>query len=437
MNQKTFRRSLVCIVAVGLFSCCGKHSRSRDNRTPDGSGVAAGDSATAAGKVGEVSFSAWKKGGIYFVDATVTNPLQHKAFGVKLGTWVKKVFPEYEALLDGYVSLVTGSKRTYEAFLGRARGMSSRLPRHHLQEIRGFASVFGTGENKPGDGKLSLDEILFLNLLGDVARGTACSVLAATAAGARDRSPIAGRNLDWPNPLGILSKLHAVMTIRTRGSLVTLVGFLGHFGAITGMNAKGVFGAILDSGTGAPLVVKDRRSYFFDLRLALEQSKTARALASSMAAGTRRYTYNHLIFTMDKSDIMVLENVVSGSGHRAVRMPDSLLNRGVAWGVPNFLAVVNSFVLKGNPDNHSDSSHNTARWTKLLSFAKAHPAISAQDMRDAMAQKQGTRPGTGDVLNDQSLQTIIASPGKGTMELRVDPAHGEGGFMTVTVNPVP
>ncbi len=381
-----------------------------------------------------ITFSARREGGVYLIDATLGAPGGHRQLGEVLGRWVKANFPGYERLLDRYISLVTENEATYRVFLSRAREMSGRLPSEYLDEIRGFAAAFSGDVPRRGDGRLSADEIVFLNLLGDVARGTACAALGVAGRGTADGRPVGGRNLDWPNPGGILSRLHMALTVRTGQGAVTLIGFLGHFGAITGMNDHGVFGAILDSGTGAAFATLGRRSYFFDLRWALETQKTAAGLAGHMTDPGRRYAYNHNIFSMDPGDVLVVENVVSGPGTRAVRRAGSVLNRGVVWMHPHAVAVVNSFVLKGNPDNHTDSRHNSERWAQMAKALAGVPKVSVQTIRGVMASKHGQHPSTGDVLNDQSLQTVLVFPASRTMELRPDPAGTTpGGPLSLTV----
>lgn len=284
------------------------------------------------------------------------------ALGQEYGTALKTALPTIETLIDGYEADMLGDSATlYQAVLTRARAIKPQLDTAYREEIRGIASRFSGGTtNTMGDGKVSQDELLLLNLIPDVARTTQCSAFSVFGARSATGKTITARLLDWGTE-SQLPRLQAVTTIRNGTSSVCLIGYLAFQGALTGFSDEGVFAGVLDSETGAAYPSPTGlRSYPFDLRHALETQATLATAAAYMSSASRHYAFNHNVLFSDTNTSRVLENDLSGT--RALRTPSSALNSGITWGLSNALGCVNSFVLKGNHDNHTGEPWNYLRW---------------------------------------------------------------------------
>lgn len=333
--------------------------------------------------------SVQKMNGYYAVTLDYANTT-HKEMGRQLALSIRSVMPEYEQTLDGLLNLqmqilstiIDGL--TFDMIIARANALLPNLPREYQDEIAGMQETFNYNVDSLGDGKLSRNELLVFQLFPDVIRAYSCSASAAFGNGSVTGKTIIGRNLDWFSAtLKAGAALHAVTTFKNGDKSVCNISLLGHLAAVSMFNTHKVFGAVLDSDTGAayPDVQpgSSYRSYIFDLRYALENNATLTGVSNYMSDHTKKYTYNHLIFLVDENSAGVVENDVNdnlGSG-RGLRVYDSALNENLEPGqtwvdmndnpITGALAVVNDFRLKGNQYNQKQK-FNTTRWTSFRIF---------------------------------------------------------------------
>jgi hypothetical protein len=106
-----------------------------------------------------------------------------------------------------------------------------------------------------------------------------------------------------------------------------------------------------------------------------------------------------------------------------VRVFDSALNAGVAtWLAPDYsIGAVNSFVLKGNTNNHVGITVNEKRWASLISGLSAaaldgtdeQEKITVGELKEIISFDHGDGPGNmadGDLYNSSTQQCIIFQP---------------------------
>jgi hypothetical protein len=338
--------------------------------------------------------------------------------------------PDYESLVDSYLADYLNSELAdtlpvdlaYQEMIRRAQAFLGQLPEEYRQALEnGSARFSGGGENVMGDGKLSFDEAVVLNLITDVARPTACSAVSVWGSRSATGGTIATRNCEWePGLDNQLAQIHAVTTIRDGGRSICMVGWLGFFAAVTAINDDGVFAAILDSATGEPYSSADKRSYVFDLLLALRDYSTIEEVAGFLADGGRAYAFNHNIFFADADRAMVLENNLSGS--RALRSAGSALRDGVSWGYDQSVCAVNSFVLAGNYDNHS-LPYNQARWQRFQEMlGAAGGPVGAEELK-AMAGDGGAGDNS-QIYQWTEIHSVIVQPGARSWEIFFRPKSG-------------
>ncbi len=397
------------------------------------------------------------KGTYYEAVLNFENGATHRQIGEEYGKKILEVLPEYEKLLDSYMSEHThNSKLIYIALVHRINQIRKKVPKDYRDEIEGIASQLSGGtKDTPGDGKISLNELYAINLLTDVARMNSCSAVGVFGSRTADGGTICGRNLDWPDGKDFqLSKLQAVVTFKNGEHSVVSITALGYVGIVTGFSKSHIFAGILDSPVGTKYTASGRRSYTMDLRTALENGKTIEEVAQFMTEPDHLYCFNHIVFLADPTRSEVLENNLSGRGtdvHRALRTKDSELNSDLGWDIPDSIGTVNCFLLKGNVDNHIDPMEKL-RWEKkikasggklTLSFTPGNlnnprldamkhelkllgPVITTDGMKTVMSEHTGNMPDSaykGDLYNRFTIQSIVYQPGTDNLQIFFHPRN--------------
>jgi len=345
----TTRRSLVARLLLGSSLLLG------------GSGAA--DSASPA-------VSIQKKQDLYYDVVMDYTGRTHREMGKALAQAILEAMPDYEATVDSLLEdqftllLQHYPSPTFSVAAERARAILRNVPKDYVDEIQGMQEVFNEETDRLGDGKLSANELLVLQVFQDVLRPTQCSASAAFGTSSATGKTILGRSLDWDAlPRNDTSKLHAISTLKNGDKTLCLIHFLGTLTPNSLFNTHKVFGALLDAETGAPYPtdLSTKRSYAFDLRYALENTSTLQDAADDLA--TKDYAFNHLIFLADETTAAVLEQDL-GSPGRGLRRADSPLRPGVSWGIPAAVATVNDFRLPGNFFLEPDPA-DTNRWNSF------------------------------------------------------------------------
>lgn len=428
------------LLARGFTPAFSRTSQVRDTNGP---GHDAGTSSPAVNSTDQ-HVSIIDKGSHYEVDIRFDDTTSRFAIGAEYGAKIKMAVPDFEQLVDSYLGEGTFNGFIYRILIHRARRMRMQLPEEYKEEIDGIASQMSGGTtNKRGDGKLSVDELYLLNLLGDVCRLSSCCAVTVNGDRSATHHPLIGRNLDWPDGKdNQMTKLHAIITMHYPDVDIVSVSCLGFQAVCTGVNSAGVFAGVLDSPTGARFQLKRRSSYLFDLRAALEHEKSLEGVARFMTDPARTYTFNHLIALADKEQAGILENNFSGKGqdmHRALRFPGSALNPQVEWDVPDSLGAVNWFALKGNQNNVIDPldrrglkkgqsvpDKNTARWNALRQQLKLLGTnVSLDGLKQVVGySRNGGSMYKGDLYNYFTMQTVVFDPLSLTMEVAFRPRNG-------------
>lgn len=382
-----------------------------------------------ANRVQEGNVSIQKEEGYYTVTMDLSPNYTRKQTGENYGRAIEMILPEYEQIVDSYIGEVTQDV-DFNAFLKRINDIKGNLPKNHAEEIEGLSSVFSGKENVCGDGRISKDEIYFISLISDILRETQCSAVSAFGDLSSTGNTITGRNLDWfIGREKQLAKVHAVTIINDNDKSVCLIGVLGYLGCVTGFNDDKVFAAMLDAPSDEPYSSENKNSYAFDMRYALENMDSMEEIASYMMDSERNYTFNHLFFLSDENKSMVLENNFSGNGtdmRRSLRASDSDLNESVSWGIQNAVCAVNSFLLKGNHDNHSGKPGNFKRWESLRDQVsdRSTDGITVDEIKEIIGFDGGDGPGRttdGDVYWLGNVQTIIFQPAVYKLEIAFAP----------------
>lgn len=378
------------------------------------------------------SVSVLSKGSHYEITIDYTSGASHRKIGEEYGEKVLKTVKNYEALADSYIAEITQYDFFYLTALERTKDIRKQLPEDYRDEIEGMASkLLGGDKNIRGDGKISLDELYLMNLLPDVGRVSQCSAFAVYGSRSEIKKTMSMRILDWYSGKDEqMTKIQAVTVYKNRYKSLCTIGYVGFWGVLSGFNDNKVFAAILDSSTGKTYSSESKRSYPFDLRYALENKKTINTIGDYMSSKARSYAYSHLIFLADSDTAKVLENNISSGANqiRALRTATSHLNSGIKWDISSAIGSVNSFLLKGNFDNHSSRIENTKRWEKMKSeVLKKGKTISFKELKEIAGFCNGNGPGSqqeGDLYNANTQQIILYIPRTNYLEVFFRPQTG-------------
>ena len=389
------------------------------------------------------------------IDYTSASPY---AIGQEYGRQTHLAFSAYEATGDSYLDDTVKILKMmceecgidYIELIRRAREISKQIAPAYWQEIEGFASTLSGGtSNVLGDGKLSLDEFLVLNLTPDIATADACSAVAVYGDRAQTGHTIVGRNMDWfPGFSNQFGRMHAVVHAITDQQEFVSISFLGQIGSGTGINSKGVYIANLYSDIGEEYSAVGRRSVQMDIRQVLETASAIDQAADYFADPAKLYGYNHLMFLADKDVAKVQENYLRGNHRRDLRTAESVLRDGVLWEFSDAIAAVNSFVLPWNPDNHFQRPGsqglyeygtmdfnlvNIFRWNNFRDqLTQLGPVVDVEGVKKIMSyhapEQPDLDPGTdpGDIFNVATAESIVYSFADNHLEAYL--ISGEPGF---------
>lgn len=358
-------------------------------------------------------------------------------FGEEYSVIIKKKIPNFEVMLEAYIIYCLNAARgqyslttAYEECLKRVNDIKPKVPFEYQQELIGIATQFSAfGEDKIGDGKISLNELYIYNMITDVVRGTECSAISVYGSKSETGKNIIGRNLDWSDG-DILCKFASIMTIKKGDNSICLIGYLAHMGLLSGFNKSGVFAAILDSSTSEKYSSIDKKSYSLDLRYALQNFRTMEEITEYMTKDENKYSYSHLIFIGDKNRSGVIENNISQKDYmRKIRWSDSELNENIEWGVADSVGAVNCFLLKGNYDNYTNNMYSINRWRAMREQLKSKgEKVTREELKEIITFDNGDGPGdwrSGDLYNDSNLYTLIYEPDTMELEVSYKPLNGD------------
>ena len=350
------------------------------------------------------------------------------SIGREYGLKVKAALPDYEQWADSYLSeIAAGKALSLDEMVRRALEIKSQIDPDYLNEINGFASVLsGKDHDELGDGKLSINEYLILNLMPDIATNFSCSDLAVYGARSATGKTIIGRNTEWyVSSRGLLEGASAIIHTTLGSKQVVSFGWVGIVGCLVAVNNDGVFVANLYSPIGGAYEASGRSSVMLDIRKVMETCSTVDEAANYLKDPAKLYTYNNNMFIADRTTAKVLEN--NFNNNRALRTESSLLNPGITWEFANAVACVNSFLLSGNTDNHTGNTANTNRWANyrgLLGSSEA--AVDFERMKTIMSYHQ---PGTGgydkgDIYRSTTVQSLVYSFDDNRLEVWLHPQTG-------------
>jgi hypothetical protein len=366
--------------------------------------------------------------------------------GAELGQLIGQVLPNYGALVDHMLAERLGDEASYPVALARAAANWPQVPAPYREELEGLAAGLGlSNDDRFRDGALSLHELQLLSLAGDVVGDGRCSAVAVFGQRSATGASLTARLVDEAG--AVLPDLQSVTLVATDSDgLVVNVGFLGFLGIATGFNQAGLLVGDLTSDTGTPFPDPPTglRSSAYDMRWLLEHETTVDGGAAFLARPDHGYPGSLAFILSDPLEAAVLENDLISGGPlaRTLRRPTSPLNPGVEWGLEDAVAAVNSFVLEGNLDNHTNVAVNEERWASLRAGLVASGDTVTLEELEGIATSH-VNPGLyphhpGDVYNFGTQQVVVFDPMSGILNVAFHPRtewhHADPQFVRFTLD---
>lgn len=355
------------------------------------------------------------------IDAAAQTPLER---GIALGRSSQQQFPDITHHYDAYLSSVLAPQRFAHIQQHLLPTLLQQLDTEYQQELEGVISAWGLHRNNQlGDGQLSRDEYLILNLLPDIGfmpDGVGFGVFQFTSI---NNTPIIGRNLEMPSTPA-LRALQAITIYQYHDRQVVQIGFAGLLTLFTGFNDRGLFLAHFNAEPGlthqkATAFTPMRGSRAFELRHTLQHATSVKQAVQQLA--THKHNFSYSIFIADREQASVLEYPAGQTGLK--RSWHSQLKPSRQWPAKQQIAVVDCLVLAQTPDTCRDVK-DSIRWQRLRELALFN-ANAPANVTDISAIMFDTANDLYEIFSPKTLQSLVYQPGSNTLWLYTAPAEGD------------
>ncbi|MCR4645356.1 MAG: hypothetical protein K5695_08105 [Oscillospiraceae bacterium] len=320
------------------------------------------------------------------------------AAGAAYAEAIRLVREDYAAYCEGYLyenikAAFPNLNNDYSGIQKRVETIYNTLDRKYQEEIDGFADKMDEGaEGFAEDGILSHDEVVLMQLVPDVLRGTSCSALTASGEATATGERITCRVLEWQ--LGSENQMcsgHSVLHVQNGDKSYVSVSMLGFLTILTAVNDDGLLLGELDVGSfhDVPYKLDGKTSYTYALRYALEEFSTAKEAADHLTKNAARYPYCVNVLCTDAQDAYIAELAVNEKdGEPVIRDGGSALNDGLVWDDPAYLCAVNSFAAKGNADGLVHNVDNIVRWNRYADLFCGQQDLTLDRFKELMTSEK-------------------------------------------------
>lgn len=334
--------------------------------------------------------------------------------GALLGKLYRDSIPDFEALGDAYLKNMFGSAADVEQnCLAGLEIAKSRLSQSFRDELEAAASQMSGEVDDFGDGVLSPNEYLLLNLEADMGFLTLCSGMGVSPDVSATGNTLAFRAVDWP--VTDIVKIQTVLVRKYDNVQTVGIGYAGMHNGVTTVSSNGLMVSSYMLLNHYSDVEKADASFVESIKKGIEGSSTAAEFAEYVK-GT--FATHAQIMINDKKETLVIESDREGSVD--VRSVTSQLQEGVQWGIHGCVPVVNSFLLNGKTSS-MDNSENSARLASMRSETEKAMAsssdrgekITGAELQQIFSYFSGDQPGLmakGDLYNGWTQQMVLFDP---------------------------
>ena len=332
--------------------------------------------------------------------------------GLEIGRQSKLFFPNIEYRYDQHLYKILNQTQFERLLKYKLPLLLKQINTNYRKEMEGvIASWSIIQENKLGDGFLSVDEYLILNLfanLGLAPNGTGFSAFGKVA---QDQHNIVGRNMDWKTTPELRS-LQTITVYSYKNKSIVNIGFSGIISILTGFNDQGLFLSYFNAEPNSPYIkyydedntVRKNESTIFSLRKTLEKTKNTDQASNYLAK--KVFSSANNILVADKRKVQVLEYIPHQKAK--IRRWYSKIHYDKSWNAKNQIAVIDCNVLAILPNNCKDSKNNI-HWNRLTKLAKFTPKNTAKksDLSNILFDIKNRG---NEIFNALTLNSVIFIP---------------------------
>jgi len=349
--------------------------------------------------------------------------LSPQKIGLKIGQYSKAIFPDIERRYDSHLAKIL-TETHFKYLVKKALPLLiKQIDDNYQKEMQGVMAAWSIIQtNKLGDGFLSTDEYLVLNLLPNMGFAPNGSGFAAFKQATEDKYSIIGRNTDWKSTPELRS-LQAITSYHYTDQAIVNIGFLGIVSVLTGFNQDGLFLSYFNAEPYSPYykrhnsqhVIQKTQSNIFSLRKTLESSNSIKQASRTLSKLTFLHANN--IFMADESNIEVLE--YAPNRQVKVRRWKSETHDNKPWNAKQQIAVIDCNLLENLPNNCTESKDNH-HWHRLAQLAQFDPDNPATK-RNISELLFDTRNDGNEIFNAQTLNSVIFMPVSNALYLYAAP----------------
>ena len=339
--------------------------------------------------------------------------LSPQQIGLEIGRQSKYIFPDIERRYDRHLSKILTDTYFKHLLKHRLPVLMQQVDEIYQKEMQGVMAAWSIIENNElGDGFLSTDEYLILNLLPNMGFAPNGSGFAAFQSATEDKYSIVGRNMDWESTPELRS-LQTITIYHFQEQSIVNIGFSGVVSILTGFNQEGLFLSYFNAASYSPYAKyyknnpahqKTKNRTIFSLRKALEKNSTIDSAIRYLSKQTFSNANNILL--ADKNKVEVLE--YSANQQVKIRRWNSATHVNKPWHVKQQIAVVNCNVLAALPNNCTKiiDNYHWSRYVQLAHFSPQNPAKE----RDISALLFDTYNDGNEIFNKNTLNSVIFIP---------------------------
>lgn len=341
---------------------------------------------------------------IFRVDTEEKSPWQ---IGSLLGKQWKTQFPDLERQHDYYLASLLNQQRFDELLVQRVIPLrTGGIDNNYLEEFGGLSSQLNlVANNRLGDGLLSIDELMFMQLLPDLGQyGNGCG-FGVYGGSSEQSTSILGYNLD---DIGILNKLAAITVYKNAEGSIVSIGIAGSLGIVAGFNQAGLFLAYLHAPPGSLGGDSNSEKYAigFMVRHALETESDISSAATVFK--NKRFNESHSLLLADSTRIFILEQM--GGDKARLRLDSSTTKASMEWGKADQIAAVNCLALADNKSRNCYSLIDLHRWQRFRELAKFQAADLRGGVTDVIAIMLDQNLGNSAIFTPRTMQSMVFMP---------------------------
>jgi len=345
------------------------------------------------------------------------------SIGIELGEKTKALFPNITAQYDSYLQQQI-SQAHFDWLAEKVLpNRLKNLPTDYQQEMQGVAKTWQVhSQNQLGDGKLSFDEYVFLNLmpeLGFAPYGIAFSAYGKVTMG---NEPIVGRNIDLKHHQAI-QHLQTITTYQQSKRHLVNIGFAGIVSVSNGFNERGLFLSLINAEPYSPYPKQtafDRlpsiQTGAFTLRQALESANNRSQAKHHF--NNKPHLFASSLLVADPQSVEIWEYPSNGKLYR--RDWHSPLKAPKAWTAFRQIAAVNCLV--GKVAANKCSVKDDYRWQRLRQLAnfKAEHPVKLSDVSNILFDQANDRY---EIFAKETVQSLIFLPDRSELYLYAQSAN--------------